>query len=102
MQRTGLEPGRITYSAAVVTYKRGKQPGIALELLEDMQGAGLGPGMTSYCAAICACEMGELPDVALEILRTCGGKGWNPACHLRCCDQRLRFGQAAGHGLGAP
>ena len=37
MQRKGLEPDMITYRAAISACERGKQPGTAVELLEDMR-----------------------------------------------------------------
>ena len=54
MQRKGLEPNMITYSAAISACEKGKQPDKALELLEDMQRKGLEPGMFTYSAAISA------------------------------------------------
>ena len=51
MQRKGLAPGMITYSAAISACEKGKQLDKALEFPVVMQRKGLAPGMISYSAA---------------------------------------------------
>ena len=67
MQRQGVVPNVITYSALISTCEKSKQPVSerALELFEAMQRQGVVPNVITYGALISACEKGKQPERAL-------------------------------------
>ena len=79
MQRKGLEPGMISYSAAISACEKGKQPDTALELLEDM-----------HCSEQCIQKVQDV-GVGLAAFR------WDAAAPTRAqCDHLHRSGQCIG------
>merc|ERR1712150_395613 len=64
MQRQGLAPNLITYSATTSACEKGTRPDWAGQLLDKMQRQGLAFNVITYNATISACEKDTMPDRA--------------------------------------
>ena len=67
MQRHGVVPDVITYSALISACEKGNEPDRALKLFEAMKQQGIVPDVIIYNALISACEKGQQPERALEL-----------------------------------
>ena len=61
MQRQGVVSNVITYTSMISTCEKGKQPALALELLEAMQWQGVVPNVIICNILIRTCDKGEQP-----------------------------------------
>ena len=67
MQRQGVVPTTITYSALISACEKGPQPERALDVFEVMQRQDVVPDVIIYSALISACEKSKQPECALQI-----------------------------------
>jgi pentatricopeptide repeat protein len=68
MQRQGVLPDVITYSALISACEKGKQPERALELFEAMQRQGVVPDVITYSALVSACEGSQQWELTSHLL----------------------------------
>ena len=68
MQRRGLVPNILAYSAAIIACKNGHQTKQATRLLQEMNYNSIVPDVIAYSAAINACEKGSVTILVQAIL----------------------------------
>ena len=69
MQRHGILPNTITYSAFFSALEKGKHPEHARKIFKGMQHHGIVPDIITYNAVISALEMGKQSEQALDFSR---------------------------------
>merc|ERR1712226_1283361 len=106
MQRRGLQPDVITYSALISACEKACEPEKALELFVEMQRRGLQPDVITYSALISACGKACKPEKAHELFAEMQGRGLQTdgiACNARGMQFRfLHFWRSRAAGFGCP
>ncbi|KAL3934966.1 MAG: hypothetical protein SGARI_003163 [Bacillariaceae sp.] len=69
MEVKHIQPGVISYSAAISACAKAGKHKLAMELLREMEGKHVKPNVFSYSAAISACEKAGKHELAIELLR---------------------------------